>query len=267
MKPIRLAIALFFILIVIGCGRLIPNRPYDANKSPLRVATYNVNWGKGRWHLDDPSKTIAAIASLKADVVLLQETTAHWQQLCRRYLKKQYPYQRFKHYENAGGLAFLSKTPIHTVHYQTPSYGWHPFWIARIRTRLGNVTFVNLHLTPPLNGDKSIGFMGSNVFSTAKTRLKEIKDIFASLSRSRRVVIAGDFNEGDRSQSMMYLKKHGLQDATEAYDWPTWYWRAGPFLLQDRYDRVFYSPDLTAVKSQSLQAGSSDHFPVIVDFN
>lgn len=266
MSTARLCTLALFALILFGCGSLIPNAPYDEPKSRLRIATYNVNWGNGDWEMKDPESTIAVIAALKADVVVLQETTPHWQRLCLRHLRKAFPYQQFRHYENAGGLAFLSKYPVRSVRYGKPSYGWHPYWIAKVNTRLGAVTIVNTHLTPSLNKNNGIGFMGSQVFSNAKVRYREIKDIFAAIKTKKRLIIAGDFNEGDRSNSLQYLKRQGLHDATEQYSWPTWHWRAGPFLLQNRYDRIFYSSDLTAVKAQSLQAGGSDHFPVIVDF-
>ena len=95
-----------------------PARSRQPDTRPAKtfsVATYNINWGNGTWENGTPGKTIKVIHSLNADIVLLQETTPKWQNLIEKKLKKTLPYQKYYHYENAGGLGFLSKYPIKSI--------------------------------------------------------------------------------------------------------------------------------------------------------
>lgn len=55
----------------------------------FRVATYNLNWGNRRG-----DQVLDAIATAKADVVFLQETTRQSERFLQEHLKKSYPYFR-----------------------------------------------------------------------------------------------------------------------------------------------------------------------------
>ncbi|KGP62883.1 hypothetical protein EP47_07720 [Legionella norrlandica] len=68
----------------------------------IRVASYNLNWGKGAFKITAPHLTIQALDRANADIILLQETTEFWQNQLETYLATRYPYRRFYHYHMRG---------------------------------------------------------------------------------------------------------------------------------------------------------------------
>lgn len=263
-----LRIAFLIISTLLTSCSLLPTASYvDKTSTDLRVVTYNVNWMNGDWKHHKPLKTIATIKHIRADIVLLQETTPRWQRLVNKHLAATYRYRYFKHYENAGGLAVLSKYPVHSLAFEPHKHGWHPFWIVKIDTPRGPIQIVNLHLNPRIDKDQNVGFFGYHTFATAHIRLRETKEILEAINPRYPTLIAGDFNDGDDTHPIKYLKKNGYLDAIDHFDGPTWHWHCGPLLLTNRFDRVFYDRHFKLKRAQVLHAGSSDHFPVIVDFH
>lgn len=235
----------------------------------LRVATYNVNAYRYHWSSNNPLATVKTLAALNADIIALQEATPFWHRIINRYIGKKYPYQQFHPYPDSGGLAILSKYPFKTLAYLTPGPGRHPSWIVQIRSPLGKIQLVNAHFTPSLNKFDHLGFLFYPLIAMQIPRHREAKYVCAKLNPHRTIIIAGDFNEGDKGNAVRYFRNRGLIDALlQNQRQFTWHWPIfGHVQLTNRFDTVFYSPNLIAKRVQVLQEGDSDHYPVIVDFS
>ncbi|KTD07047.1 endonuclease/exonuclease/phosphatase family protein [Legionella jamestowniensis] len=234
----------------------------------LRISTYNINWGKGPWKLTSPTTSMDALRQTNADIILLQETTPFWQEMLEKNFGKRYPYRYFQHHNNAGGLAVIAKFPCETIEYIHPQIGWHPIWIFKSDTSLGPIQFANLHLTPPLVNESSMGFMFHALFTSPPIRLQEIYHVKQCLQPEIPTIIAGDFNEGDNGGVVNYLRNQNFIDALNATQFKgyTWRWRIAILCFRERLDRMFSSPSLKPVNSEVIYDGDSDHFPLLVDF-
>lgn len=264
-------IVIFLILALSGCANFkthydtFKNKP---NSKVLRIATYNVNWGEDRWKIHNRQSTLQAIQRLHADILLLQEITPRWQHEINQAIKHQYHYRYYRHYKNGGGLAVLSKYPVQHVKFIPPYEEWHPNWIFYIRTPLGKIQFMNVHLTPPIDANYGLGFLFSAVFKAPAKRLREIKYLYQQLNHHMLTILAGDFNESDQGSTLQFLRDNGFYDAILLHKKRpmTWHWPTFLLTLHQRYDRIFYTPPLHAVQVQVLHEGDSDHYPVVVDF-
>ena len=266
-----------FFLALLGCLLSACVSPYTTFKefmpklhpNQLRVVTYNVNWGEGPWKIESPMPTINLIQIVNPDVILLQETTPWWERAMHKYLSKHYPYRYFHHFFQGGGLAVLSKYPIYNRIILPPKPGWYPASLMDIKTPLGLIQFLNLHLVPTNSPHDTTGLQKIGLFEASGVRRKEIEYFYNKLNRRKPTIIVGDFNEGDYGKAATFLRKHGFQDAL-IYTKPyihTWRWRVGFITFADRYDRVFFTPHLKLQNIQVLHEGTSDHFPTVVDFS
>lgn len=262
---------LLSIALLTGCVQ--PHTTYEQftpkiHSKMLRVVTYNVNWGEGPWDMTNPMATIRAIQVINPDVIMLQETTQTWQVLMDRYLKGQFHYRIFHHFFQGGGIAFLSKYPILSKEIIPSKPGWYPAWLVEIRTPIGTIQFLNVHLVPTNSPHDTAGLKSISLLKASSIRRKEIHYFYHMLNRNQPTIIGGDFNEGDMGKAATYLRQQGFQDAL-AYVKPqihTWRWKKGFMTFADRYDRVFYTPQLRVSNVQVLHEGESDHFPTVVDF-
>jgi endonuclease/exonuclease/phosphatase family metal-dependent hydrolase len=266
-------LVLILCVLVTACSIKKPYRYQHFIKkhhNELRLATYNINWGDGIWKKNNHLKTIAAIKHINADILLLQENTPKWKKFIKQALNTTYKYQEFRDYENAGGLAILSKYPFHTIKY-IPKHptGWHPALLVLASTPLGKIQILNLHLSPSVTRQYTIGFLGSAIIKAGKQRSREIRYLYQYINPQKPTIIAGDFNEGPDRKATQYLEHLGYSNALNIINrmYHTWQWKKGFIHFASRMDHVFYSPEhLTVSRAQILYEGSSDHFPVVVDF-
>ena len=107
--------ALLPIPLMLGLALSVCEKPPRADRRPLpsaphqlKVLTFNVNYGGV-----DLRRSAAAIRASGADLVALQETNPLWERSLRRRLSDRYPHQEYFHAPAAGGLAFLSRWPLH----------------------------------------------------------------------------------------------------------------------------------------------------------
>jgi len=130
----------------------------------------------------------------------------------------------------AGGLAILSRAPfsVEEVSYIAPSAqgSLFPAMLVKINsTRNSDFNtqecyLLNVHLRPPLDEDLKPSF--SSYFFTGTTRLKEIQELYhsslyyinqhlkKSQSTIRRLIIAGDFNEGHSGSAVKWLRDNSI---------------------------------------------------------
>jgi endonuclease/exonuclease/phosphatase (EEP) superfamily protein YafD len=224
----------------------------------LKLLTFNVNWGAPR-----PDLAIQAIRQSKADVVCLQETTPEWEQLLRRELSSEYPFMEFRQSKNraGGGLAFLARKAGHEVAYVPSDTGWFDGWIKAFNTDAGTVQVLNVHLRPPVS-DR--GSFASGYFGTGDDRLREMERFVAHVRTDLPLIVAGDFNDHERSPVVRWLEDRKMRNALPEFDrsTPTWQWRYRFVTFRRRMDHILYPPEVHCYSARVLPLGASDHFPV-----
>jgi endonuclease/exonuclease/phosphatase family metal-dependent hydrolase len=223
--------------------------------------TYNVNYAN-----PDPDSTLDAIEKADVDVVLLQEVTSEWKQHLVARFEKLYPHQVFRiHTRAAGGLAVLSKVPITAEEViPSPERGWFPAQRIVVDTAFGDVQILNVHLRPAIDGGSWIkGFM-----TTPPLRRREIESYWRKLARNMPTVVAGDFNEDATGSALAYLTRQKLSRvATQGPT--TWRYQVHgksgvSDLLKMDIDHVMIDERLNARDAEVIDAGASDHRPVVV---
>jgi endonuclease/exonuclease/phosphatase (EEP) superfamily protein YafD len=233
-------------------------KPTARPGASLLVMTYNVNFG-----VAGDADTIELIRSSGADVVLLQETNPAWERALRAGVADRYPTIAFHHSERrAGGLGFLSRHPLELGKVQESPIGWFPAWRAVLDSPLGRIQLLNLHLRPPGRDD---GSFVRGYFSSQVPRLSEAEAHVGLLDPSLPTVVAGDFNEDARGQSLLFLAKRGLDSALERFHpaQPTWRWQTRMGMVRWQLDHILLGPALRASGAWVIEGGASDHIPVL----
>jgi endonuclease/exonuclease/phosphatase (EEP) superfamily protein YafD len=232
-----------------------------APATSLRVMSYNVNHGNRA-----VSRTMDAIDAEDPDVVLLQEIDRDWQDSLKERFAKAYPHQAFRLYARAaGGLAVLSRFPITDEEFiPTPPQGWFPAQRLVIDGPFGKVQMLNVHLRPCLDsGGWITGYQ-----TTPPHRLAQVKAYHPRLKPGLSTVVAGDFNELPTGVAVEYLAKQGLVRVPTTGP-TTWHHQrivAGKpmSLLSMDIDHVLVDGSLVASDARVIDAGTSDHRPVVV---
>jgi vancomycin resistance protein VanJ len=222
----------------------------------VRLATYNLNYSN-----PDPRGSLDAIAAADADVVLLQEITAGWQRALADRFAAQYPTHIFRlHRRNAGGLAVLSKYPIGGEEMLAPPEGgWFPAQRMVVTSPFGECELLHVHLRPALDhGSWISGFM-----TTPPVREQEIKSYWKALAHALPVIVAGDFNEDPSGLALAFLEQQGMTRLVTSGP-RTWHYEEDAWdVLKMDLDHIVISPELAAHDPRVLDAGTSDHRPVI----
>lgn len=222
----------------------------------MRLVTYNLNYSNS-----DPRGSLDAIAAADADVVLLQEITAGWQRALADRFAAQYSTHIFRlHRRNAGGLAVLSKLPIGGEELLSPPEGgWFPAQRVVVTTTFGECELLHVHLRPALDhGSWISGFM-----NTPPVREQEIKKYWRELAHALPVVVAGDFNEDPSGLAIAFLEQHGMTRLATSGP-RTWHYAEDAWdVLKMDLDHIVISPELAAHDPRVLDAGTSDHRPVV----
>ena len=256
MRPVRL-LPLFVVMLV----GMVVARPARAETAPLRLMTYNVNYAN-----PDPDSAMDAIEKADVDVVLLQEITSEWKRGLSKRFAKQYPHQVYRlHARGPGGLAVLSKFEIKAEEiFASPEKGW--FFAERLEldTPSGAVQVLHVHLRPAIdNGSWIKGFM-----TTPPLRLREIESYWKKVAANMPTIVAGDFNEDPTGTAVAFLERQGLT-RTPTSGPTTWHYVVEnrgkkSDLLKLDIDHVLVDKRLSARDGTVLDAGVSDHRPVIV---
>lgn len=232
--------------------------PLRKQANQLKVVTFNVNYVGV-----DMARSARVLAASGAEVVALQETTPAWERFLRRRLRG-YRVQRYRHFRGAGGLAFLSKYPLRSVRLIPPrGRGWFPAWLVEVRTPLGRVRLLNVHLRPPIGDGGRTSSVPAAYFDTRSIREREIRRHLGRTPRDRPLVVLGDFNEAS-GPALRWVRGHGLRSALARFDssTATWHWKTSVGTLRSRLDHVFFSKGLRCLGAQVLGDAASDHFPV-----
>jgi len=245
-------------------GMVVAKPPVPARadaKRPLRLMTYNVNYGN-----PDPKSALDSIARADVDIVLLQEITSEWKRALEARFQAQYPHSIYRvHSRAAGGLAVLSKLPIRAEEVlASPERGWFPAERLVLESAFGNLQILNVHLRPAIDGGSWIkGFM-----TTPPLRRREIESYWRKMAKDMPTIVAGDFNEDPTGLAVSFLTKQGLS-RVDTKGPTTWHYEVSTNgktsdLLKLDIDHVMVDGRLSARDGTVLDEGRSDHRPVIV---
>lgn len=250
--------------LVLAVAILVVPSVATAEPGALRVMSYNLNYAN-----PDFAGTMDAIAAADVDVILLQEVGKAWEDALAKRFAKRYPHQVFRlHDRTPGGLAVLSKLRITSEELvPAPPKSWFPAQLVVVDSSFGKVQVLNVHLRPAI--DRGSWIRGYQ--TTPAIRLAQIEAFWPRLAPKLPTVIVGDFNEEPSGSAVEFLGKKGL--ARVPTQGPTtWHYartvgkRAISLLSMD-IDHVMIDSGLTAVDAHVVDAGASDHRPVIVTLN
>ncbi len=242
-----------------GCAgaRLEPREP-TPGRPHLSVMSYNVNFGIP---CDEP--TLDVIAGSGVDAVFLQETTPAWETCLRERLGGSHPHIAFRHGPGAGGLAVLSKVPFDEGDHIPSPIGWFAGWRVTLRTAMGEVQVLQVHLRPQVSDS---GSYVSGYLSTGHYREREIREYTPALDAGRSAIVLGDFNE-EGGGAIEHLEAMGMRDVLEDFDLgTTWRWPTVLGTLTMQLDHVFYRGAMRPLNARVIEAGRSDHLPIVVAF-
>lgn len=254
--------AIMAIVLGASCGTQepTPNEPQPSGPT-LRVLTYNVNYG-----LAGDVETLAAIEDAEADIVVLQETTPAWESAIRDFapLSVRYPHMHFHHSRGAGGMAVLARFPLHEQEIIEAPSEWFPAWRLVVDSAVGRVQLLVVHLHPPVSDSGSVV---SGYFTTPTVREREIVEYLEHLDPTLPTIVAGDFNERD-GRAIEALRARGFRSAvTELHGRrTTWRWQTSLGEIRAQLDHVAHDERLVPRSAEVIEAGRSDHLPVIVVF-
>jgi endonuclease/exonuclease/phosphatase family metal-dependent hydrolase len=250
----------FLVLLVViafGCGpRPLTPRSPAPGEPWLRVTTYNLHFKAA----GDP-ETLEAVGLANADVVCLQEVTPTWEGLLRTRYAHDYPYMDFKPASGARGLGLLSRYPIRDRGLLASPHDWHPAALADIETPQGTVQVLHVHLRAWVAPQRGIvwGFLRAGSDHEAQIRS------FAAHLRPGPALVVGDFNESPSGAAIRWLERRGFRNALPAYHpgQPTWRGRSIGGAIDMTVDHVLFDAAFAPLEARVLQAGHSDHLPVV----
>ncbi len=221
----------------------------------LTLLTYNVEFNN-----PDPSASLDAIAAADADVVLLQEVTAEWQRALVARFATQYPHRIFRiGARGPTGLAVLSKRPIRAEEViRSPVYAFAQR--LEIDAAFGAVQILNVHLRPAIDR----GSWVRGYFTTPPLRRREIETFWKHLRAGVSTIVAGDFNEEPAGSVLDFLARRGLAHVVPTGPRTWHYLDGGRELLALDIDHVAVDRSLVGSDARVLDAGTSDHRPVVV---
>ncbi|MEJ7599694.1 MAG: endonuclease/exonuclease/phosphatase family protein [Kofleriaceae bacterium] len=230
-----------------------------ASTRELRLMSYNLNYGNPDW-----DSTLDAIDNADADVVLLQEVTSSWKAALAKRFDDKYPHQKYRvDGRAAGGLAVLSKLPIDREELWPAPAGtgaWFPLGRVVIAAPFGKVQLLNVHLRPALD---SRGWV-TGYLTTPPIRRAEIEAHWKRVTLELPTIVIGDFNEEPDGKAIEFLTGKGLARVPTSGPKSWRYVRDNVEVLKLDIDHVMIDDRLTASNAHVVDAGASDHRPVVV---
>lgn len=263
----------------------------------FKVLTYNILHGSDFRQPKSPgNRTIEYIINSGADIVCLQEVrkldSKEIKNFTRSLQDSLYAIYPYRAGDDVTDLKILSKYPVKLEH--IPSYPrlksqWDGFQVADFFSLSIDgtpITIVNMHLNSYQLSRKERNVVTDiKSISNAKESVSEMKgSIREKLTRSFEkraenvavlrkaiddvkgdMIICGDFNDVPESYAYRLLKGDDLKDAyIETNFGPTYTYNAYKFYFH--LDQIFYRGTLRALKVTRGKIDSSDHYPLLAEF-
>lgn len=249
----------------LGCGQP-PLEPRDPTPGVpyFSVATFNVEAGK-----QDDRATVEAIGATHADIICLEEVSAEWEQVVRARYGADYPNMIF-YAEGAGGLGVLSKQRLIEQGFYVAPNDWHPAWSVLAETPAGWLNLLTVHLRSLYSGT---GGVVSDYLNWGSDHVVEIESVLQSSESSATTavlprMVLGDFNEESNGDAVEHLESLGFTDVLPQFRPGQFTWRH-PSLgnqFNEALDHILYDENVTPLNSYVVNAGNSDHIPVVAQF-
>ncbi|MCA9055848.1 MAG: endonuclease/exonuclease/phosphatase family protein [Planctomycetaceae bacterium] len=244
--------------------------PRSALPLPLRIATYNINWGNARIE-----EVVSAIQQSDADIVCLQETNAQSAATLRQVFSRQYPTIRFfgsvERYA-AAGFGLLSRIPLRSEKFLPAEDGLFGACLVELDTGDPAAQILNVHLQPVIfdrpRDEVGLVHVRDAFLNAERIHLREIKHLLTHIDPDSPSLILGDFNSLSSFQAPSFLRDRGYLDSfagtvngPDAH--PTWHWSTRLGDVSFRIDYIFHSPDWRTTDSQVIRTSGSDHFLLV----
>lgn len=281
--------------IIICWGPIIEAVPFGSEKTAssddtFSLLTFNILHTDDLKQPDNPdNRALKYILNTNADIVCLQEFTGNdeprMQSTPKSFLdsiRRAYPYTISN---PSTDLTLLSKFPAkleRTDHISSRYF----YDIYSLRIRKHDLHIVNVHLTPyHLNDEERDVMTDIKSVGTARESIRELKgSILSKVKNSFRmraedainlrkeidkidgaVILCGDFNDVPASYAYRQLKSDDLRDAyAETNFGPTFTYNKHLFLFH--IDQILYKGSLKALKTDKGKIDTSDHYPLISEF-
>jgi vancomycin resistance protein VanJ len=236
------------------------------NSRPLRVMTANLLVSN-----EDVLAAGALVLVEQPDVVALQELSPTMAAHLAQALRSEYPYQLLEASPVPSGLGILSRHP-----FQAEVSGGElprPCFCQRVVVDLGGrtVTVVNVHPWPPhFHYVRIAGLPIPTEFEPRQTTDGVQAALEGLDRRPGPLIVAGDFNVGDRQPTYRWLRRDLLDAHREAgwglgYTFPAISFEGSPDILVVRIDYVFHDPSVRARATRTGITPGSDHHYVVAD--
>ena len=259
----------------------------------FKVMTYNILHGDDQEKGNDApgNRSFEYVMKSGADIVCLQElvdwnpTEVHHLESFRDSLKKVYPYW-------AGNTncdqKVLSKYPVRQIPNKVffgPNASENRYTVYRVNIKGRELTLINMHLNSPALSDKERNLVKDIAKGEGKQGIKELKGSILTKFRNNMIfragyvnqirdainkiggalIICGDFNDVPESYCYRLLRGEDLRDAYVETGF-------GPMVTYNRHafwfhlDQIFYRGPLEALSVKKGKIRSSDHYPLIAEF-
>lgn len=195
----------------------VPNlpSPRSALPLPLRIATYNINWGNARIE-----EVVSAIQQSDADIVCLQETNAQSAATLRQVFSRQYPTIRFfgsvERYA-AAGFGLLSRIPLRSEKFLPAEDGLFGACLVELDTGDPAAQILNVHLQPVIfdrpRDEVGLVHVRDAFLNAERIHLREIKHLLTHIDPDSPSLILGDFNSLSSFQAPSFLRDRGYLDS------------------------------------------------------
>jgi len=105
----------------------------------------------------------------------------------------------------------------------------------------------------------------SGYFTTGDNRLAEIERHLAALEPGLPTLLLGDFNESTDGDALERLAALGYRSALDQFDpgRDTWRWTTSVGTISFQFDHLVHDGRLDPIDVRAIDAGSSDHVPVL----
>jgi endonuclease/exonuclease/phosphatase (EEP) superfamily protein YafD len=252
-------------LLLGGCGQP-PLEPRDPTPGVphFTIATYNILSGQA-----GDESTLETIGATHADIICLEEITPEWERAVRDRYATEYPNMLF-YAEGAGGLGMLSKQRlIEEAFFEAPN-DWHPAWSVLAETPAGWLNVLTLHLRSLYSGT---GGVVSDYLNWGSDHVVEVQSVLSSSAATPTAVelprmVLGDFNEESNGDAVRMLESLGFRDVLPLFRPGQFTWRSRSLANQfnEALDHILYDDAVVPLNAYVLNAGNSDHIPVVAHF-
>lgn len=233
-----------------------PPPPAAAPGQPasLRLVVANIWSG-------NPSQdaVVAEIHEAEPDIAVLLETTPDWEAAVAA-LAEELPYVVAQPRTDNFGMTLLSRHPLNGAQVLDVgglAGGEIPLIRAEVRTPLGPVTVLGVHVFPPVSAE---------AWELREVQLLRVAELARETAGP--VVVAGDLNTAMSARSYrLFRAASGLENARRGRGWlgtwPAW----APAELQLPLDHVLHDEEVVIHELEVLPGVGSDHRGLVVELS